>query len=74
MMPQYFFTIRSRSQEHRETRAAVLSDDAAALEFACAMARELRQTGGYDDPGLLVNVADQARPLALSIPFLAACA
>ncbi|MGO9399876.1 MAG: DUF6894 family protein [Xanthobacteraceae bacterium] len=73
-MPQYFFTIRSRSQEHRETRAAVLSDDAAALDFACAMVRELRQTGEYDDPGLLMNVADRTRPLILSIPFLPACA
>ena len=30
------------------------------------MARELRQTGGYNDPGLVVNVRDEARPLVLN--------
>lgn len=73
-MPQYFFTIRSGSQEHQEARVVVLNDDAAALDYACAMARELKQTGGYNDPDLVVNVRDQARPMVLSIPFLPACA
>ena len=52
----------------------MLNDDAAALDYACAMARELKQTGGYNDPDLVVNVRDQARPMVLSIPFLPACA
>jgi hypothetical protein len=33
----------------------MLRDDAAALEYACDMARELTNSGGYYDPNLMIK-------------------
>jgi hypothetical protein len=52
----------------------LLRDDAAALNYACSMIRELKASGGYDDPGLVIEVRNEMRQMVLSIPFLAACA
>jgi hypothetical protein len=72
-MPQYFFTVRA-GDDHAPERAAELSDDAAALAFACEIVRELTKTGSASYPGALVKVRDETRPMVFSIPFLAACA
>jgi hypothetical protein len=42
-MPQYFFTIHAGHEGAQAERAAELSDDAAALAYACKLARELMQ-------------------------------
>lgn len=72
-MRQYYFAIRSCNHEHHHERGMVLKDDAAALDYACHMARKLRQDG-YTDPGLVVSVRNEMREIVLSVPFLAACA
>jgi hypothetical protein len=72
-MPQYFFKIRGAEVGHDEIRAA-LHDDAAALDHACLMVQQLRAAGGYDDPGLVVDVLNELGTRVLSVPFLAACA
>jgi hypothetical protein len=72
-VPQYSFTIRSVEHEHAECNA-VLEDDAAALDFACRMVRELSGEDGYNDPGLAVSVRNEMREIVLSVPFLPACA
>jgi len=54
--------------------AAVLKDDAAALAYACQLARELAQSAGRPNAGMLIKVRDESRPMVLSIPLLAACA
>ena len=71
-MPQYSFTIRSSDHEDNE-RCVVLQDVAAALDYACCMAREL-SVDKYGDPALAVSVRNEKRELVLSVPFLAACA
>jgi hypothetical protein len=38
------------------------------------MVRELRAHGGYENPGLVLQVSCEARQMVHSIPFLAACA
>lgn len=73
-MRQYFFTVRWSGQEETEEPGAALRDDAAALDHACRMARELRASGGYDDPGLVVEVRNEFHQRVLTVPFLAACA
>jgi hypothetical protein len=73
-MPQYFFAVRCSDLEHEKERAATLNDSAAALEYACGMAQELRTNGGYNDPGLVVTVRNEMRQIVLSIPFHPACA
>ena len=55
--------------------AAELSDDAAALAFACEIVRELMPRGiASTHPSSLVKVRDETRPTVFSIPFLPACA
>jgi len=51
-------------------RAAELSDDAAALAYACELVRELMQGLTPTDRGSLVKVRDETRPIVFSIPFL----
>jgi hypothetical protein len=68
MMPQYYFTIRWVDRVDNDTCGESLSDDAAALNYACRMARELQN--GESDPGLVI-VKDAKHHTVLSIPFLA---
>jgi len=69
-MPRYYFTVRA-SEGDAGIHAAELNDDAAALAYACEIAREVMQSCGSTDRSLQVN--DETRPMVLSIPFLAAC-
>ena len=73
-MPEYVFTIRAPNDDAPDERVAVLKDDAAALAYACQLARELMQSVVCPDPGMVVKVRDDTRPMVLSIPLLAACA
>jgi hypothetical protein len=73
-MPQYVFTIRASDKDAPDERAAVLKDDAAALAYACQLARELAQSVARPDPSVLIKVRDDARPMVLTIPLFAACA
>jgi hypothetical protein len=52
----------------------VLSDNAAALNYADRLIRELKEGGRFDDPNLMVIVRDEMKKVVLSIPFLAASA
>ena len=47
-----------------------MSDDAAALNYACRMARELQTARSDSDPGPVI-VKDEKHHTVLSIPFLA---
>jgi hypothetical protein len=73
-MSRYFFDIRSPDHRDCDEQGTLLPDDAAALNYACHVIRELKTSGGYDDPGLVVEVRNEMRQMVLSIPFLAACA
>jgi hypothetical protein len=50
VVAEYFFAVRRSDQEHLDERATALNDNAAALDYACHMVRELQANGGYDDP------------------------
>jgi hypothetical protein len=72
-MPQYYFTIRWVDHVDDDKCSESLSDDAAALNYACQMARELQTARSDDDPGLVI-VKDERHRTVLSIPFRAAFA
>jgi hypothetical protein len=72
-MPRYTFAIRAGEGEAAE-RAAELTDDAAALAYACEIVRELVQNLSHAARNSLVKVSDETRPMVFSIPFFAACA
>ena len=71
---RYFFGVRWSDHEDDDPSGAVLSDNAAALNYADRLIRELKEGGRYDDPNLMVIVRDEMKTVVLSIPFLAACA
>ena len=74
MVIRYFFNVRWPDHEDDDTNGTLLSGEAAALGYADRLVRELKEGGGYNDPGLMVIVRDGTQRVVLSIPFLAACA
>ena len=73
-MPLYFFTIRWPDHQDLDENGTLLENDAAALDHACSIVRELQARGGYDNPRLVLQVSCEQQQTVLSIPFLAACA
>ena len=71
---RYYFGLRWSDHEDDDPSGAVLSDNAAALNYADRLIRELKEGGRYNDPNLMVIVSDGMKKIVLSIPFLAACA
>jgi hypothetical protein len=71
---RYFFGVRWSDHEDDNPNGALLSDNAAALNYADRLIRELKERGRYNDPNLMVIVRDGMKKVVLSIPFLAACA
>jgi hypothetical protein len=71
---RYFFTIRWHDHEDSDRLSASLPDDAAALDHAIRIVRDLRQRGEHDDPGLMMIVRNEMRKTVLSLPFHAGCA
>jgi hypothetical protein len=60
----------TRSRE-RDRLGTSLPDDAAALDHAVRIIRDLRQEGGHEDPGLMMIVRNDIPKTVLSLPFLA---
>jgi hypothetical protein len=73
-VPRYFFNIRSLDHEDRDRLGKSLPDDAAALDHAVRIIRDLRQEGGHEDPGSMMIVRNEILKTVLSLPFLAGCA
>ena len=61
-LPRYYFTIRSPDHENIDPQGTELADDDAALDYACRMIRWLQASGGYDDPGLMLQSAPKSPP------------
>ena len=71
---RYFFDLRWSDHEEDDANGTLLPDDAAALNHAGGLIRQLKDASGYSDPSLMVIVRDGMKKVVLSIPFLAACA
>jgi len=69
-MPQYFFKIRGAEHAYNDDIGVPFDDDAAALDYACRIVRELRASGGYDDPRLVVDVTNEGAVGCSQYPFL----
>ena len=69
---RYYFRLRWSGHEDDDANGMLLSDDAAALDYADRLIRQLKDAGGYSDPNLMVIVRDGMKKMVLSIPFLAA--
>ena len=71
---RYFFGLRWLDHEDDDANGMLLSDDAAALNYADRLIRQLKDARGYSDPNLMVIVRGGMKQVVLSLPFLAACA
>jgi hypothetical protein len=71
---RYFFDIRWLDHKDRDRLGTSLPNDAAALDHAMRIMRDLRRGGEYEDPGLMMIVRDESLETVLSLPFLAGCA
>jgi hypothetical protein len=68
-LPRYYFVIQWPDREHGDNHGTVLPDDAAARNYAERVIRELKESGGYDDPGLSMIVRNEAGKQIFVIPF-----
>ena len=71
---RYYFGLRWSDHEDDDANGTLLSDEAAALNYADRLIRQLKDASGYSDPNLTVIVRDEMKQVVLWIPFLAACA
>jgi hypothetical protein len=69
---RYFFGVRWSDHEDDDPNGTLLSDNAAALNYADRLIRELKKGSRYNDPNLMVIVRNGMKSVVLSIPFLAA--
>jgi hypothetical protein len=71
VMPRYFFDLRFPDRTDDEEGGAVFTGDGAAVIYANRIIGELKEAGGYDEPGLLMIVRKEASQKEISIPFQA---
>ena len=70
-MYRYFFHIRRVDREDSDHRGVVLPNDAAVLDHALCIIKDLRHSGEHNDPGLMMIVRNESLKTVLSLPFLA---
>jgi hypothetical protein len=70
LVPRYFFVLEGPGDErHDDTEGTVLTDKPSAVAFANQIMGELKEAGGYDDPGWVLIVKDEAGQAIASVPF-----
>jgi hypothetical protein len=66
-----FFDLRFPDRTDDDEGGAVFTGDGAAVIYANRIIGELKEAGGYDEPGLLMIVRKDASQKEISIPFQA---
>ena len=70
MLSPYYFDVLSYGEKHDYRGRTLMADDDAALDYARRLIRDLRETGGYDDPALTLIVRNAVGQTVFSIPFM----
>jgi hypothetical protein len=68
-MSRYFFVIEGPDETHNDKSGTLLPDDKAAVAYAKRIIGELKEAGGYDEPGFKVIVQKHNREVVQIIPF-----
>ncbi len=68
-MPRYFFDLRFPDRTDEDSAGTVLSDDGAALIYANRIIGELKEAGGYDEPGLVIIIRKDGSATETLLPF-----
>jgi hypothetical protein len=66
---RYFFVIRWPDHNDDDAEGTLFLSKSAALAYAERIIRELKEAGGYDEPGLTMIVRDHDDNVVYSIPF-----
>jgi hypothetical protein len=57
---RYYFNIRRLDREDSDLRGVALPNDAAVLDHALCIIKDLRQGGEHNDPGLMLIVRNES--------------
>lgn len=69
-MSRYFFVIRwLDGRQHDDVDGAMWPNDADARKYAERIIRELKASGGYDDPGLTMVVQNAEGETVFEVSF-----
>jgi hypothetical protein len=69
-MPRYFFVVCAPDGEvHDDTGGTDFPDKSGALAYARRIIRELKEAGGYDDPGWALIMRDEGGDDIAVLPF-----
>jgi hypothetical protein len=72
-MPRYFFVLLGPDdQKYDDANGTELAAEADALAHGEEIVSELKEAGGYDDPGWILFVSDESGNEVASLPFNAA--
>lgn len=66
---RYFFVIQWPDRQYDDRRGTLFSSGIAAVEYAQRIIRELKETGGYDDPDLKMIIKNEVGDIIHVIPF-----
>jgi hypothetical protein len=70
ILPKYFFLLRWPYREEADREGTILLHDDEAHAYAKRIIRELKEAGGYDDPGLTMIVRNACGETLFLIPFV----
>jgi Domain of unknown function (DUF6894) len=68
-MPRYFFDLCFPDRTDDDPGGTVLPDDGAALIYANRIIGELKEAGGYDEPGLVMSIRKEDSVGEILVPF-----
>ena len=66
---RYFFVIRWPDRDDDDKEGTLFLCKTAALAYAERIIKELKEAGGYDEPGLTMIVANEDGEIVYAIPF-----
>jgi hypothetical protein len=66
---RYYFVVRWSDREHEDRDGTELPGPEAARDYARRIIRELKDGGGYDEPGLIMVVTDAEGKIVYTEPF-----
>lgn len=66
---RFYFIVSGPDWAHDGPDGTALPNNDAAIAFARRIIRELRESGGYDDPALTLIVKDRSKKVVAVIPF-----
>jgi hypothetical protein len=65
----YYFDVAGPGKHKADCEGISLTNDDAAFEYATRIIRELKASGGYDDPAYTIVVRCLGGEVVLSVPF-----